>query len=71
MTVKEKIHGEIDEMAQNELALLYEQIKLIKKVRGLNKEPKSSVTIEELHKYTSSSKSSWAEDVIHNREDRV
>ncbi len=29
------------------------------------------ITIEELHKYTASSKVSWAEDVSHHREDRL
>lgn len=71
MNVKEIIYGEIDRMPQNELALLYEQIKLIKKIKTMNKPVKSPITIEELHRHTSSSKTSWAEDVIKNREDRV
>jgi hypothetical protein len=72
MGVKEKIHIEIDNMARNELALLYEQIKLIKKMKKLGvKKDRDPITIEELRKRTSSSKGSWAEDVIKNREDRI
>ena len=71
MSVKEKIYFEIDNLAQNELALLYEQIKLIKRIKTLDKMSKNPPTIEELHRYTSSSKRSWAEDVSNNREDRL
>lgn len=71
MTVKEKIRGEIDELKQNELVLIYEQIKWIKKVRRLDQKSKNPISLEELHRYTSSSKSSWAADVVRDREDRV
>ena len=73
MGVNEKIHIEIDNMARNELALLYEQIKLIKKMKKLGERDRDRdpITIEELRKRTSSSKDSWAEDVIKNREDRI
>ena len=71
MGVKEKIHIEIDSMARNELALLYEQIKLIKKMKKMGEKDRDPITIEELRKRTSSSKGSWAEDVIKNREDRI
>lgn len=71
MNVKEKIYGEIDSMPQNELALLYEQIRLLKKIKTISKAVKSPITIEELHRYTSSSTTSWADDVIKHREDRI
>ena len=71
MSVKEKIHIEIDNMARNELALLYEQIKLIKKMKKLGGKNRDPITIEELRNKTSSSKDSWTEDVIKNREDRI
>jgi len=71
MSVKEKIHIEIDNMARNELALLYEQIKLIKKMKKSGEKNRDPITIEELRARTSSSKGSWAEDVIKNREDRI
>ena len=61
MSVKERIYFEIDSLAQNELALLFEQIKLIK----------SPLTIEEIHRHTSSSKTSWAEAVSNEREERI
>ena len=71
MSVKERIYFEIDSLAQNELALLYEQIRLIKRVKSLGRVSKSPLTIEELHRYTSSSKTSWAEALSNDREDRV
>lgn len=69
--VKEQIYTEIDKMALNELALLYEQIRLIKRVKRMKARDKDPISIEELHKFTSTSKDSWADDVIMNREDRV
>lgn len=71
MSVKEKIYVEIDSLAQNELALLYEQINLIKRVKALNRVSKSLLTIEEIHRHTSSSNSSWAESVSNYREERL
>ena len=71
MNVKERIYSEIERMPQNELSLLYEQVKLIKKINTRNKPVDLPITIEELHRYTSTSKTSWAEDVIKNREDRI
>jgi len=70
MNVKEKIYNEIGGMALNELALLYEQIRLIKKIHGVRKTAKSPLTIEELHKYTSSSKTTWSKDISNSRDDR-
>ncbi|HLP45533.1 MAG TPA: hypothetical protein VK469_06290 [Candidatus Kapabacteria bacterium] len=58
MSVKEKICVEIDSLAQNELALLYEQINLIKRLKALKRVSKSPLTIEEIHRYTSSSNTS-------------
>jgi hypothetical protein len=71
MSVKEKICIEIDSLAQNELALLYEQINLIKRLKALRHVSKSPLTIEEVHRYTSSSNTSWAESVSNNREERL
>ncbi len=71
MSVKEKIYFEIDNLAQRELVLLYEQIKLMKRVKTLNRTDETSLTIEELHRHTSSSKTSWADDVSSSREDRI
>jgi hypothetical protein len=71
MNVKERIYGEIERLPQNELSLLYEQVKLLRKIKTRSKPVDLPITIEELHRYTSSSKTSWAEDVIKHREDRV
>jgi hypothetical protein len=71
MSVKEKIHIEIDNMARNELALIYEQIKLIKEMKKVGGKNRNPITIEELRKRTASSKDSWAAAVIKSREDRI
>ncbi len=71
MRVKEKIYIEIDNLAQNELALLYEQINLIKRMKALGRVSRKTLTIEEIQQYTSSSKTSWAETVSNNREERL
>ena len=71
MGLKERINIEIDNMARNELALLYEQIKIIKNIKKLGEKERDPVTIEELRKRTSSSKDSWAEDVIKSRQNRI
>lgn len=69
--VKKKIYLEIDNMRQNELALLYEQIQFIKRANAIKEKTENPISIEELHRYTSSSKSSWAESVIEERKDRI
>jgi len=71
MNLKERIYSEIDQMPQNELILLFEQIKLMKKIKTLNTITKSPISIEEIHRRTSSSINSWADDVITQRKDRV
>lgn len=71
MTVKEKIYSEIEQMSQVELALLYEQLKWLKRARQPRRTESPPVSIDELHKYTASSKSSWSGNIIMNREDRL
>jgi hypothetical protein len=71
MDIKKKLYNEIDRMPHNELILLYEQIELLKRIKKARNIPESPLTIEELHKFTSTSQASWAEDVIKNREDRI
>ena len=41
-----------------------------KKIRS-GKTDRNPITIEELHKYTASSKTSWADDIGNSREDRI
>lgn len=46
-------------------------IKSISGKFGGDKKAKTPITIEELHKLTASSKTSWADDISNNREDRI
>jgi hypothetical protein len=71
MSVKEKIFDEVENMGQRELSLIYDQIQLLKKRQAKKKRLKRVVSIEELHRHTASSKSSWSEAIIQDREDRV
>jgi len=72
MKIREKIYEEIKNMGLDELSILYEQIKLIEKIKQRYKEKRySSYTIEEIQQMTSSSKSSWAESVNLGREERL
>ena len=67
--IRERIHREIDGMDIQELLLLYNQIKLIKSIRGKGKKRRERWSLDDIHELTSSSKSSWAEAVISEREE--
>ena len=72
MKIREKIYEEIKNMSLGELSLLYEQIKLMMKIKQESKKGKSSrYTIEEIQEMTISSKSNWAESVYREREERL
>ena len=67
--IREKIHREIDGMDIKELLLLYNQIRLIKSIRAKDRGRKRKWRLDEIHELTSSSKKSWAEAVISEREE--
>jgi len=71
LEIKENIYREIEGMDTYELLLLYNQIRLIKDLRGKRSLRGKAPDLEEIHKLTSSSKSSWAESVILEREERA
>jgi len=72
MKIREKIYEEIKNMSLGELSLLYDQIKLMVKIRQKPKKRLSSrYSIEEIQEMTMSSKSSWAEEVYLEREERL
>ena len=71
MSVKEKITLEINNLALGELVLLYEQIRLMKKMKTKAAKQKPPLSLTELHHFTSSSKTSWADAISEGREDRV
>jgi len=72
MKIREKIYEEIKNMSLGELSLLYDQIKLMVKIRQKPKKRLSSrYSIEEIQEMTMSSESSWAEEVYLEREERL
>lgn len=72
MKIREKIYEEIKNMSLVELSLLYDQIKLMVRIRQKPKKKlSSSYSIKEIQEMTMSSKSSWAEAVYHEREERL
>ena len=70
MKAREKIYDSIKDMNSAELGIVYEQIRLIKAMKTALPKRKKPVSIEKIHELTSSSKSSWADAVIEDREDR-
>jgi hypothetical protein len=67
MKLKEAMKKEIEEMDIDDVLLLYEQMKLLKRRKSY---PESRYTLEEILELTSTSKSNWSEDVINERQKR-
>ena len=72
MKIKKNIFSSIEKMDPNELAFIYEYIKLLERQKEQHRLPKKSdISIEQIHEMTSLSNDSWSETVIEEREDRV
>lgn len=67
MKLKEAMKNEIEEMDIDDVLLLYEQIKLLRRRKSY---PESKYTLEQILELTSTSKSNWSEDVIKERQER-
>jgi hypothetical protein len=67
MRLKERLKKDIDELGADELVLLSEQIRLIKRA---SPSQGRALPLEEIHKLTSSSDSIWSEDIILERQER-
>lgn len=67
MGLKEMVKKDIDNLKVDELLIISEQIKLLKKTKVSHRE---ALSLEEIRQMTSTSKSNWAEDVIHERQER-
>ncbi|MEK7397473.1 MAG: hypothetical protein AAB116_11110 [Candidatus Poribacteria bacterium] len=67
MKLKETVKKEIEKMDIDEILLLYEQIKLFKKKKNYLK---SKYSIDEILELTATSKSSWSDEVIKERQER-
>ena len=72
MKIREKIYEGIKNMSPEELSVLYEQVRLMAKIKQKSKaKGHSCCSIEEIQEKASLSKSSWAETVTSEREERV
>lgn len=67
MGLKEMVKKDIDDLKADELLIISEQIKLLKKTKISHKKV---LSLEEIRQMTSTSKSNWAEDVIRERQER-
>lgn len=73
MKIRERTHGEINEMGLDELGLLHGGTRLITKIRQRRMselEERPAPLIEEILKMASSSKTNWSECVYLEREER-
>ena len=71
MKAREKIYDSVKDMNPAELGIVYEQIRLIKRMKSVLPKKKKPVFIEKIHELTSSSKSNWADAVIEDRKERL
>lgn len=67
MGLKEMVKKDIDELRADELVVLSEQIRLLKRTSALQAK---ALPLEEIQKLTASSKSTWSEDIIRERQER-
>lgn len=67
MGIKELIKKDIDNLRVDELIIISEQIKLLKKTKH---SPIRASSLEEIRQMTKTSKSNWSEDVIKERQER-
>lgn len=70
MKVKNKIIDAIDNMDDRQLNLLYGQIRALELIKPVRSR-RLAVSIDRIREMTSSSKSSWADTVMLDREDRI
>jgi hypothetical protein len=64
MGLRETLKKDIDRMSENDLIIVLEQIKLLKKRK--NKEA-IKYSLQEIHEMTASSKTNWSDDVVRER----
>jgi hypothetical protein len=71
MKLKEDICQSIKNMNNDELVLIYEQIKWLERLRTTATTSAESIPLEKIHKMTSSSQSNWANSVTEDRIERI
>jgi len=67
MGLKEKVIKDIDDLGTDELVVLSEQIRLLKRTKG---PLRKALPVEEILKLTAASKSIWSEDIALERSER-
>lgn len=67
MGLKETIKKDIDNLRADELVIIAEQIKHMKKTKIVHTKV---LSVEEVRQLTSTSKTSWAEEVTKERQER-
>jgi len=67
MGLKEMVKKDIDELRADQLVVLSEQIRLLKRASALQGK---ALPLEEIQKLTASSRSTWSEDIIRERLER-
>ena len=68
MEIKKNIYNAIREMDANELTLLHEQIRLLKKTKTISINKKQKKLIKQVHKITGLSRRHWSDTVAVNKE---
>lgn len=71
MKIKENIFDSINGMNANELAFLYEHVRLLKKRKSFAHKRKQRFSIDQILEMTASSKGEWSDTVMEEREDRI
>ena len=71
MKIKESIYDAVSTMNVNELILLYEQIRVLEKMKNVSAKKKQRFSIEDILEMTSSSESRWSDAVTEERAERV
>ncbi len=69
MKLIEKIEKALKAMDHDELAILYEHIRLMEKMKSRRPSFKDVPTLEQIHKMTASSKDSWSDSAAIDREE--
>lgn len=71
MKIKENIFDSINGMNANELAFLYEHVRLLKKRKPFALKRKQRFSIDQILEMTASSNGEWSDTVMEEREDRI
>ncbi len=71
MRLKKRILDSVSNMNAAEVALLYEHIRLMEKMKSVSRGKRKPVSMEKIHEMTASSRSCWSDAVSEERRDRV